>query len=81
MTREIIGRTPRLAVSRDGKEVTIEIRCVDLAAAKALYEEACFGARSGRVVLEVNTVPRETIDVFKPLPDEEAALLRRALDP
>lgn len=61
MTVDPVGA--KLVVSREGKVVTIEIRCVNLEDARTIYNEACAGAQGGLVVLEVGTVPRETINV------------------
>jgi hypothetical protein len=53
---------PKLAVERKGSVVKLEIQCADAATACDLYHQVIDGARAGMVRIDLQTVPRPTID-------------------
>ena len=53
---------PQLAVELKGSVVMLEIQCANAATACDLYHQVIDGAEAGMVRIDLQTVPRPTID-------------------
>ena len=58
MQENAVTDQPTLTVARDGARVVVAIACGDVYHAISLYEQLLAAARSGRVMLEVETRAR-----------------------
>lgn len=56
-----------VAVERLDKQVTIIVTCDTTSRAKGMYDQICAEAREGFVMLDLETVPRPTIEAVDQL--------------